>query len=49
MRRTTKTSTTTQTKRRKREEKRWDSWACADLMPHSYPTVRIASEIAIHT
>jgi hypothetical protein len=24
-------------------------WACADLMPHSYPTARIASEIAIHT
>jgi hypothetical protein len=24
-------------------------WACADLMPHSYPTTRIASEIAIHT
>ncbi len=50
MRRTTKTSTTTQTKRRK--EKRWEEmglWACADLMPHSYPTARIASEIAIHT
>jgi hypothetical protein len=31
----------------RREEK--GLWACADLMPHSYPTARIASEIAIHT
>jgi hypothetical protein len=37
---------------KRREEKRREEmglWACAELMPHSYPTARIASEIAIHT